>query len=215
MRRLGRHAFTALSALSLLLCVAVCVLWVRSYWRNDWIAMPHSGDERRLVTARGWLVMDNNPALERAMGRYSTVMARERVRFEEWQRQTDAFTWWAERAFDAHRTGQPFPELPPASGAPHESAALPQLPTYEAQRLAPLPALAVVTGLLSVSCLHRAAIWHRRRRRARLRVCPTCGYDLRASPGRCPECGASGVIPTPIPTAGEIEEKAPKTGAKR
>jgi hypothetical protein len=30
MRRLARHAFTALAALSLLLCVAVCVLWVRS-----------------------------------------------------------------------------------------------------------------------------------------------------------------------------------------
>ena len=30
MRRLARHAFTALSALSLLLCVAVCALWVRS-----------------------------------------------------------------------------------------------------------------------------------------------------------------------------------------
>ena len=29
MRRLARQAFTALSALSLLLCVAVCVLWVR------------------------------------------------------------------------------------------------------------------------------------------------------------------------------------------
>ena len=35
-RPVKRRLFTILSALSLLLFVAVCVLWVRSYWIHDW-----------------------------------------------------------------------------------------------------------------------------------------------------------------------------------
>jgi hypothetical protein len=58
-----------------------------------------------------------------------------------------------------------------------------------AHRLIVLPYWAVAlaaAGLPAVSLRHIL----RGRRRRRLGRCWHCGYDLRASPDRCPECGA-------------------------
>ena len=54
---------------------------------------------------------------------------------------------------------------------------------------------AMRTGPMFLVCMTLALAWMancsygRRRGRRSLGCCPGCGYDLRASPERCPECG--------------------------
>lgn len=62
---------------------------------------------------------------------------------------------------------------------------------------APLWAITVALGIASGLMLYPRVLRRRRRRRSRLFPfgrCPVCGYDLRATPAQCPECGAA-VVP--------------------
>ena len=68
----------------------------------------------------------------------------------------------------------------------------------------PFWALAVLTAIPPVAWFVRSPA-RRRRRRLAQGLCARCGYDLRATPGRCPECGADpgpmAAQPAPLPAA--------------
>jgi predicted RNA-binding Zn-ribbon protein involved in translation (DUF1610 family) len=53
-----------------------------------------------------------------------------------------------------------------------------------------------------LALIHRAGGALMRRRRRTMQHCQTCGYDLRASSGRCPECG------TPLPVVSRKTRQA-------
>ena len=58
--------------------------------------------------------------------------------------------------------------------------------------------------LMLLMTLPAAAYGTRRRARRRraARHCPTCGYDCRATPDRCPECGTPVPTPSTLPIGG-------------
>ena len=187
MRRLARRLFTLCSAVSLLLCVAVCVLWVLSYTVRP--EFSHVGFHRRVVALHDgsiqfyWLkrftLVVSNPYGGPVAGPGEPLPYR-----------VDPPGWgYASR---------PAFHLPPASRAvlarplADFSAGAVPLPGvirgggYEVS-LWPLAALAAI---LPAARLAQARRFAAARRRA-LGLCPTCGYDLRATPGRFPECGTA------------------------
>ena len=206
MRRLARHLFTLCSAVSLLLCVAACVLWLRSYIGTCVAYIAHEVSGRELC-ARGCSLVCDSGYLNFLGGTF-------RERFED-----DAALGLAAAQCEAPAG------LSITSGPDLDIVTLPnpisdlqpdvrwswwrvfyQCSRYVAEddegretgrytywqvgspAWLPVLLLSILPGVQSVRLLRRGLT---ARRRGRAGLCPSCGYDLRASPGRCPECGAA------------------------
>ena len=158
MKRLRRWAFNGLAAVSALLFVATCVLWVRSYWRAD-VCIYKGGDFCRVESNRGTVVLSrySPSSLRGGLGPrfvYSTSEA------QPW---SGGFLWIEDEINDRgiHRRHN-------LVGVPHP--------------------------MLLLLLAFQPLMWLRSRRSRRRRLgsnhCLKCGYDLRATPDRCPECGS-------------------------
>ena len=177
MKRLARVLFNIAAVLSLILCVASAAFWVRSYWSIDQIIYQPSRDSYDAYVDRGacslrWI--EHNGYAER------------RWRFYRDSPPPPAYPKMAHPPPESteRRLGGFWYEYGSIMRGPWKTGAL----SYRAVVL-PCWALTVLFLLLPT-----CALLHRLRARRTLRrtaggLCPTCGYDMRATPERCPECG--------------------------
>ena len=184
-RRLIRILLNVSTAALFLLAIFVAVMWVRSHRHSDvfggrgaasssgWQRGMSAGSEFGSMNLEWWLRLNPDPSLRRAMfWRIENSANRSHLQYpmrHSWL----GFGWERET-------------LAPGRAGPSTTSPL----TY-VHRIC-VPHGSVVLLLLAVPTIPR--LWQPVRRHwARLRhpegKCGHCGYDLRASPDRCPECG--------------------------
>ena len=161
-----RRLLNLLTALSLLLCVAVCVLWVRSYRVADSFVTSRNlavSGLGKLALLRSYGTEGDNASAGRGLGRYNpdNLNVEIGVLFQGSREWAVGDAWVL---LNGDRAG---------------GRVLVVVPDW------------VVVLLTAPAPAAWAARWYRRRRRRSAGLCASCGYDLRATPGRCPECGAS------------------------
>jgi hypothetical protein len=152
-----RRLLNFLTALSLLLCVAVCVLWVQSYLGRLGTSLRVPRARLVFLSVDGKVSMLVFPPVDRG---YMPVADRLWTRFGFAQ---GTYTVGSERMLEY---------------------------------VAPHWFVAATVGIPAF--LGTTRFYHARARRKRVRkgMCPRCGYDVRATPDRCPECGME---PPPAP----------------
>jgi hypothetical protein len=181
-----RKLFNCAAGVSLAVFAATVVLWIRGNWQCDqvnWFSQDHT---LCLASANSVIVVmfgpnykgpDAMPAFEDGW-QYRHYPAQnagqEQVRVQIPLAKYHRLGWLG-FAYDPNR-------LQTGSGTP-------RVVWYSAHRLYfPHWSLAAIAGILPSMWFWR---WRRERVRRKRGRCLNCGYDLRASPERCPECGAS------------------------
>jgi hypothetical protein len=178
-RRLPQLLLNAVAAASLMLSVAGALLWVRSYRAGMIAFWSGPRTETQLAASRGefWVYRATEPptaSISPHLGfhveRYAAANAP-----REWGYGRREIPSFVDFAGFAYGSGSYLP-------VPGRTVHLLIVPCWAPTLITFAP----------------AALWLRarvraRRRRARraLGLCPTCGYDLRATSARCPECGTA------------------------
>jgi hypothetical protein len=193
-RRGFRRLPALLAGAAALLFLAAVVLWARSYWVGDEVFRekdrvgphPYSVHILRFWLARGTLVCFASTTVYPEGSHRVEVTRLNRV---DVNRSLPLWGWRREweppdpRRFSGATIRGPF-GWTSASGAGDDGDR-----TIWRVLVVPWWVVVAICGVYPAAWALFARRRRRDRRRRELGLCPRCGYDLRATPGRCPECG--------------------------
>src|SRR5688500_13717536 len=201
---MSRRLLNLLTALSLLLSVAACGTWVRSHlapesverWRNRMEGPQCRTDRFRLVSSCGGIGFVRD---FRRLTLSDPIPPSARSDEWYWQRlrldpdETNAARYYAGGVVISGRRllGFGFSSIasPPYLNRPTDV-------DRSWSVTVPWAAVALLFGAApGARGVSRLRLALRRRRQRRAGLCRRCGYDLRATPGRCPECGTVPAAP--------------------
>ena len=170
--------FTICLLLSLLCGLAIGVLWVRSYRYSESIQWENARGTRSIRTVIGGVdvsyMIADWPSLLNRPRKPRYIRETQQAGFNRLLLLSDTGENW----IDWQWHGFAHYQYSRRNGV------------VNAIWIVPFWAIAIATSLLPI--LWIMARWRsyiNKRRAKRLGCCPVCGYDLRATPDRCPECG--------------------------
>jgi hypothetical protein len=166
---------------SSLLWVAIAVLWVRSYFVADILdARSYTNTSntqefwyRNFASNRGRLLLFHQHGVDIDTAFGKDIGAHVPSLQHKTDKTIDFDKWFGKTGFRL-------------LGFAWRQAAIPE--DHYNEQMAAIPLWALCAAAASPAVVW--AVRHRRRLRFGPGICGNCGYDLRATPDRCPECGA-------------------------
>ena len=180
-----RRLLNLLTVLSLLLCVAVAARWVRSCMLSDFISHTSSTGRDRFVDVTQWI-------LETGRGTVTVTRCRAVFLAEDEAEWGDVWEWNAGEPFNPTFRWAGIPTVANRFGFQWNTGRDRGADGSATGRHTAGCALWVPAALFAALPM---AWTFRQLRRRPVGLCPTCGYDLRATPDHCPECGTPKAVP--------------------